>query len=63
MEINKKLPAKRCWEMVNRVSSLEEAAIAEAWLAANEVITNAEYNDLMMALSYLTRELHHKKSR
>lgn len=58
--INPKLSLKGCWEMVNRVNALEKLHIAEQWLKANEVITNEEYNDLMMALSYISRELYRK---
>lgn len=59
MAINTTLSTAKCWKMVNRVSTLEQAKTAEAWLRANEVISNDEYNDLMMALSYIVRELHH----
>ena len=64
--INTQLPLKRCWDMVNRIQlgrSAEEVrercAIAEAWLNANEVITNDEYDALMMAVAYLNRESYH----
>lgn len=30
--------------------------IAEKWLVENEVISYDEYNDMMMAISYLYRE-------
>lgn len=56
--INTKLSASKCWTMVNRVDTLEKAKIANMWIMENEVITNEEYNDLMMALSYITRELY-----
>lgn len=56
--VNPKLSVKGCWKMVNSVDSLVKARIAEQWLKQNEVIENLEYNDLMMALSYLTRELY-----
>ena len=44
--------------MVNRVDNFEKLNVAEQWLRANEVITNDEYNDLMMTLSYISRELY-----
>lgn len=44
--------------MVNIVDTLEKLHIAERWIKENEVITNDEYNDLMMALSYISRELY-----
>lgn len=56
--VNPKLSLKGCWAMVNKVDTLEKLTIAEQWLKANEAITNDEYNDLMMALSYISRELY-----
>jgi len=56
--VNQKLSVKGCWRMVNNVDTLEKAHIAEKWLKENEILSNDEYNDLMMALSYLTRELY-----
>ena len=56
--INPKLSLKGCWTMVNRVGNFEKLNIAYNWLRANEVITNEEYNDLMMTLSYISRELY-----
>ena len=56
--INPKLSLKACRAMVNRVDNFEKLKIAENWLRANEVITNEEYNDLMMTLSYISRELY-----
>ena len=44
--------------MVNRVDNFEKLNVAEQWLRVNEVITNDEYNNLMMALSYISRELY-----
>ena len=38
--------------------NFEKLNIAENWLRANEVISNEEYNDLMMTLSYISRELY-----
>ena len=59
LPINPNLSLKRCWDMVNRIETVEQSQIAEAWLNANKVIDNEEYNDLMMALSYLRREAYH----
>lgn len=56
--INPKLSLKGCWAMVNRVDNFEKLNVAYNWLRANEVITNEEYNDLMMTLSYISRELY-----
>lgn len=44
--------------MVNAVDSIPKAMTAEKWIKGNEVIDNATYNELMMALSYITRELY-----
>ena len=66
MEINKKVSSAGCWKMVNAIqkastpeSIRERCRIAEEWLNANEVITNEEYDDLMMAVSFLYRESYH----
>ena len=63
MAINTKLSLKGCWEMVNRIQLAhtpeeirKRASIAGEWLKANEVVSNAEYDDLMMAVSYIVRE-------
>lgn len=58
IQVNPKLSLKGCWAMVNRVNTLEKLHIAKQWLKVNELITNDEYNDLMMALSYISRELY-----
>lgn len=63
MKINKNLSLKGCWRMVNAIQNgntteeiRERCRIAEEWLRENDVITNEEYNDLMMAVSYQHRE-------
>lgn len=56
--VNTKLSVKGCWKMVNSVNTLQRAKVAELWLKKNEVISNDEYNDLMMALSWLTRDMY-----
>ncbi len=55
----KPLNREQCWRMVNRVDNLEKLAIAELWLRKANV-TNEEFDDLMMALSHISRELHHE---
>ena len=52
----KSLNLSQCWRMVNRISNMEQVAIAEEWLKKAN-ITNEEYDDLMMAVSYIYREL------
>lgn len=66
MTINKNLSLKGCWKMVNAIQNgktpveiRERCDIAEKWLVENEVINIDEYNDLMMAVSYLWRESFH----
>ena len=56
--VNTKLSLKGCWEMVNRVDTLEKATVAINWLENNELLSNEDYNDLMMALSWIMRELY-----
>ena len=56
----KVLNLKQCWTMVNRANTREKIAIAEQWLVKAD-ITCAEYDDLMMALSYKSRELYNPK--
>lgn len=64
--INTNLSLSGCWKMVNAIQNgktkeaiLERCRIAENWLRANEIITNEEYNDLMLAVSALYREAYH----
>ena len=66
MAINTKLSVKQCWDMVNRIQMgrtpdeiRRRCRVAEEWLTANEVITTDEYNELMMAVSYIHRESYH----
>ena len=56
--VNPRTSAKGLWKMVNAVDTIHRAKVAEDWIKANEVIDNETYNDLMMALSYITRELY-----
>jgi len=57
--VNPNLSLNGCWKMVNSVNTFKKAKIAEEWLTANKVINNDQYNDMMMALSYLVREMYH----
>lgn len=64
--INTTLSKKGCWEMVNRIQNgrtpeeiRERCEIATQWLNANEIITNEEYDDLMITVAYLYRGTYH----
>ena len=61
MAINRNLSLKGCWRMVNNVDEIWKANIAEEWLTNNDVITNEEYDELMIALSYLVREIYRNR--
>lgn len=52
----KSLNLSQCWTMVNRISNFEQVAIAEEWLKKAN-ITNEEWDELMMAVAYIYREL------
>lgn len=61
--INKNLSLSGCWRMVNAIQNgktrgeiIERCSIAEAWLTANMVINNSQYDELMRAVSYIYRE-------
>ena len=54
------LNLSQCWRMVNRADTHEKIRIAEQWLLQAN-ITNAEYDDLMEALSYTSRELYNPR--
>lgn len=63
MTVNKKLNYAGCWKMVNRIEDGADAQeirrrcnIAERWLTANEVIDKEQFNELMMAVSFIHRE-------
>lgn len=55
----KALNLAQCWEMVNRCDTHEKIAIAEKWLMAAN-ITIAEFDELMGALAFLSREIYHR---
>ena len=61
--INVNLSYEGCWKMVNAIQNGETPAeirerctIAKRWLMANEVIDNEQFDDLMMAVTWLYRE-------
>ncbi len=54
--VNPDLPLRRCWEMINRVETVRQGAIAEEWLEANRVISAEEHGELMIALTWRIRE-------
>ena len=54
--VNPALPLRRCWEMINRVETVRQGAIAEEWLEANRVISTEERSELMIALPLRIRE-------
>jgi hypothetical protein len=53
----KSLNLTQCWKMVNRISNLDHAKTAAAWLAKAN-ITTEQYDELMDTVAYLTRELY-----
>ena len=66
MTVNKNLSVRGCWRMVNAIQNgktpleiRQRCNTAEKWLQANQVISNEEYNDMMMTISYLHRESYH----
>ena len=54
--VNPDLPLKRCREMINRVETVRQGAVAEEWLEANRVISAEEHSELMIALTWRIRE-------
>lgn len=67
MNINSCLSAKGCWRLVNACQNgrtaeeiRERCRIAEEWLKGNNVITNDEFDELMMAVSFIHRESYHQ---
>lgn len=54
------LNLNQCWKMVNRCNTHEKIAIAEKWLLQAN-ITNEQFDDLMEALSYISRELYNPR--
>ena len=54
------LNLSQCWELVNRCDTHEKIQGAEKWLLKAD-ITMAEYDELMDALAYLSRELYSRR--
>ena len=54
------LNLSQCWELVNRCDTHEKIACAEKLLLKAD-ITMAEYDELMDALAYLSRELYSRR--
>ena len=54
--INPNLSAQRCREMISRVETVRQGAIAEAWLTTNRTISGAEFDEMMEALTLRIRE-------
>jgi len=66
MEINTKLSVNGCWKMVNAIQNgktpeeiRKRCVIAAKWLDKNEVINFEQYDELMIAVSFLHRESYH----
>ena len=53
----RKMSIKKFWDMVNNCSTLDAVNTAEKALIESD-LDNETYNDLMMALSYISRELY-----
>lgn len=56
----KALNLKQCWTMVNRADTHEKIRIAEQWLLKAN-ITNEQFDELMDALAFTSRELYNPK--
>ena len=54
--INPNLSAQRCREMIDRVKTVRQGAVAESWLMANRVISREEFDELAQALTQKIRE-------
>ena len=55
----KVLSLRQCWILVNRAETREQIEIAKQWIE-KAYITLEEYDELMMALAYKSRELYHQ---
>ena len=53
----KPLNLSQCWRMVNRADTHEKIAIAKQWLLKANISVE-EFDDLMVTLSYKSRELY-----
>lgn len=56
----KPLNINQCWKMVNRADTHEKIAIAEKWLLVAN-ITCEEFDELMVTLSLISRELYNPR--
>lgn len=66
--INPNLTLDQCWKMCNNIQhaktpdeTRDRCITAEAWLTANVVISNAQYDELMEYVSCLYRESYHEE--
>lgn len=62
-KINPNLTLEQCWKLCNNIQHAsspadmrERCAIAEEWLTANTVISNSDYDEMMVYVSALYRE-------
>ena len=69
MTINNHLSLKGCWRMVNAIQKADtpeeirrRCNIAADWLLHNDEITNDQYNDLMLAVTFFNRESYKKEA-
>ena len=56
------LNLRQCWKMVNRISNLDQAKIAEDWLLEAD-ISIEDYDELMMAVSVIVQDLYRLPAR
>ena len=49
------------WQMVNSAQTLEQVHEAEAEIRKNTEIDNDQFDELMMALSYISRECYYRE--
>ena len=54
-KIRKKVDIEKLWGMISRIDTKEKAIIAEDFVRQCD-LTNEEFDDLMMAISYCYRE-------
>ena len=66
MKVNKNLSLSGCWKMVNAIQNgrtpgeiRDRCNIAEKWLRENTVISNSDFDDLMMSVAFIYRESYH----
>lgn len=59
--INPTLSAERCREMVSRVQTVRQGAIAETWLFANRIITRTQLIELEKELNQRIREAYQRE--